>query len=175
MNSFKSQLSNDELYNVEMCIQRYINQGFNKILNIDFNALDENKKYIIGYLTMMIIKFNEVTSGLLNNELSALNFDRLGIQDRIYQFITKRFKSIILINMVEFIDHNEHLKQFKFDINEYCIEFKKQMIEQFFKFVVDELYKTTNYDEFKNDTLQFYSTIINKIGINYVLLLVNQY
>lgn len=175
MDSFKSQLSNDELYNVELCIQRYINQGFNKILNIDFNALDENKKYIIGYLTMMIIKFNEVTSGLLNNELSALNFDRLGIQDRIYQFITKRFKSIILMNMVEFIDHNEHLKQFKFDINKYCIEFKKQMIEQFFKFVVNELYKTTNYYEFKNDTLRFYSTIINRIGINYVLLLVNQY
>ena len=43
MNSVKAQLSNDELYNVELCIQRYINQGFNKILNIDYNALDENK------------------------------------------------------------------------------------------------------------------------------------
>ena len=118
MNSFKSQLSNDELYNVELCIQRYINQGFNKILNIDFNALDENKKYIIGYLTTIVIKFNEVTSGLLNNELSALNFDRLGIQDRIYQFITKRFKSIILMNMVKFIDHTEHLKPFNLATNE---------------------------------------------------------
>ena len=94
---------------------------------------------------------------------------------KLNKYFNKRFKSIILMNMVEFVDHNEHLKQFEFDINKYCIEFKKQMIEQFFKFVVDELYKTTNYDEFKNDTLQCYSTIINKIGINYVLLLVNQY